>query len=109
MDQPAKFHFCPSQLSPVVEIGRVHFSDVDEDLDLECYDQKNDEKTFVEFTFLEDGDPALLQVVPVEHCPEEVLPTSRRQVVICKLEQALNWFQDRRQSYKRNLVLKRLN
>jgi hypothetical protein len=70
-------------LSSVVEIGRVHFADVDKDLDLECDDEKNDEKTFVEFAFLEDGDPTLFQVVPVEHRPEEVLPAFGRQVVIC--------------------------
>ena len=69
---PAELHFSPPELPSKIEIGRVHFSDADEDLDLECEDEENDEETFVELALLQDGHPTLLQVPPVKHAGEKV-------------------------------------
>ena len=58
-------------MSSKVQVARAHLPVTDEDLNLEGHDQENDEGPLVELSLLQDGLPALLEVLQIEHACEE--------------------------------------
>ncbi len=64
------------------EIGEIGLSNIDGYLNFKRNDEKNDEKSFAAFAFLEDSDPTLFEVFPVEHAFKEATTLAGFQFLI---------------------------
>ena len=83
-DQPAELDLSPSELSPEVQVAGASLAVVHEDLQLEGSDQEEYPQALVELPLLEDGPPALLQVVDVEQTGQDVSALPGLQIIICR-------------------------